>query len=111
MTLKGGMSLINYTLFIWFIYRNHNKRSDTGRKMMHRGMMGRRFALFLYCPSSNLIEAQTCLIFTTVPLLSGTEIFSDFYLTFMLEFGIVYCYCSLLHSSIISLDHGLYDAT
>jgi len=73
--------------------------------------MGRRFALLIYCLSSNLIETQTYLIFTTVLLLSGTEIFSDFYLAFLLEFGIVYCYSSLSHSSIISLDHGLYDAT
>ena len=49
----------NYTLLIWFIYRNHNKRSDTGRKLMHRGMMGRRFALLKYCLSSSLVEAQT----------------------------------------------------
>ena len=75
MTLKRRMSLINYTLFIWFIYRNHNKRSDTGRKIMQGGMMGRRFALLIYCLSSNLTDAQTYSIFTTVLLLSGTDIF------------------------------------
>jgi hypothetical protein len=79
--------------------------------MMKRGMMGRRFALSVYCLPSNLIEAQTYFIFNTVLLLSVTEIFSDFYLAFLLEFGIVYCYSSLSHSSIISLDYGLYDAT
>jgi len=30
---------------------------------MHRGMMGRIFALLIYCLSSNLLEAQTYLIF------------------------------------------------
>jgi small basic protein len=79
--------------------------SDTGWKMMHRGLMDRSITVLIYSFSSNLIEAQTNLIFT------GTEVFSDLYLAFVHEFGIFFCDSSLSHSGIMSFDQDLYDTS